>query len=103
VWLCGSIMMSEDGSRELMQEENFKGISCNSCKYFYITWNKNHPYGCRAMGFISSKLPSIEVLEIEGRDCLSFEEKNKDLKTKKYLRTDLKKGKDGNKKFNVTV
>ena len=96
-------MMSEDGSRELMQEENFKGISCNSCKYFYITWNKKYPYGCRAMGFISAKLPSIDVLAIEGRDCLSFEEKNTDLRIGKNLRNDLKKEKDRNKKINVTV
>jgi hypothetical protein len=96
-------MMSEDGSRESMQEENLRGIGCNSCKYFYITWNKKHPYGCRAMGFISARLPSIDVLAIEGRDCLSFEEKNKDLRTDEYLRNDLKKGTDKNKKINVIV
>ena len=96
-------MMSEEESRKLMQKENLIGIGCNSCKYFYITWNKNYPYGCRAMGFISARLPSIEVLAIEGRDCLSFEEKNTDLRIGKDLRKDLKKGKDRNKKINVTV
>jgi len=57
------------------QQGSLSRISCNSCRYFYITWNKNYPYGCRAIGFISSKLPSTDVLEIEGRDCLSFKEK----------------------------
>ena len=96
-------MMSVDGSRELMQEKNLKGIGCNSCKYFYITWNKKYPYGCRAMGFISAKLPSIDVLAIEGRDCLSFEEKNKGLGIDRDLRNDLKNGKGKNKKINVIV
>jgi hypothetical protein len=95
--------MSGDESRKLMQEENLRSIGCNSCKYFYITWNKKHPYGCRAMGFISAKLPSIEVLTIEGRDCLSFEDKNKNLRTGKHLQNDLKKEKGRNKKINVTV
>ena len=86
-----------------MQKENLRSIGCNSCKYFYITWNKKYPYGCRAMGFISARLPSIEVLEIEGRGCLSFEEKNTDLKGAKDLRNDLKKKKERNKKINVIV
>ena len=96
-------MMSVDGSRELIQGKNLKGIGCNSCKYFYISWNKKYPYGCRAMGFISANLPSIDVLAIEGRDCLSFEEKNKDLVIGKDLRNNLKKGKGKNKKIDVIV
>ena len=55
------------------------------------------------MGFISARLPSIEVLAIEGRDCLSFEKKNTDLRIGKDLMNDLKKEKGRNKKINVTV
>ena len=96
-------MMSVDGSRELIQGKNLKGIGCNSCKYFYISWNKKYPYGCRAMGFMSSNLPSVAVLEIEGRDCLSFVEKDTKLRDCKRLQNDLMKGKSGNKRVNVVI
>ena len=95
--------MSVDENRGAKQDGSPRNISCNSCRYFYITWNNKRPYGCRAMGFISAKLPSIDVLAIEGRDCLSFEEKNKDLGIGRDLRNDLKNGKGKNKKINVIV
>lgn len=96
-------MMSEDGSRDINQEDSCRILSCNSCRYFYITWDKKHPYGCRAMGIISAKPPSINVLEIEGRDCLSFERENKKISLKKNLQDDRRKGKEKNKEINVTV
>ena len=96
-------MMSADGSRKIKQEGGLKPTGCNSCKYFYITWNKRLPYGCRAMGFISAKLPGIDVLAIEGRDCLSFESKDVELIGNKVLQDDLKKERDGNKEINVVV
>ena len=96
-------MMSEDGSRELGQEDSHGFLSCNSCRYFYITWDKKHPYGCRAMGFISARPPRIDVLAIEGRDCLSFERKDKNITMKKELEDDLRKVKGPNTEINVTV
>ncbi|MDB0051859.1 hypothetical protein N9F57_03135 [Gammaproteobacteria bacterium] len=96
-------MMSEDGSRELGQEDSHGLLSCNSCRYFYITWDKKHPYGCRAMGFVSARPPSINVLAIEGRDCLSFQRKDKNITANNELQDDLRKGKGGHEEINVTV
>ena len=96
-------MMSVDGSRGVKQAGSLRNISCNSCRYFYITWNNKRPYGCRAMGFISAQLPSTAVLEIEGRDCLSFERKDTGLTNDKRLQNKLSKGRKGNKKINVIV
>ena len=46
--------------------------NCRNCRYFYITWDAKKPYGCRAMQFKSSVLPTIEVLEADGAVCISF-------------------------------
>ncbi len=48
---------------------------CNSCAHFFITWNKRFPFGCRAMGFMTSNSPSKDVFEVEGRDCLAYKNK----------------------------
>tara|TARA_B110000495_G_C22531945_1_gene323431 strand:- start:111 stop:398 length:288 start_codon:yes stop_codon:yes gene_type:complete len=95
--------MSVDENRGAKQDGSPRNISCNSCRYFYITWNNKRPYGCRAMGFISAQLPSTAVLEIEGRDCLSFERKDTGLTNDKSLQNKLSKGRSGNKKINVIV
>ena len=48
---------------------------CNKCKHYYITWDKNFPNGCRAMGFKAKESPSISVLKSSGIECLMFESK----------------------------
>ena len=96
-------MMNVEGSDRIKRESSLIRISCNSCRYFYITWNNKRPYGCRAMGFMSAKPPSVAVLEIEGRDCLSFEGKDTELSEGNRLQNDLMEGNDGNKKVNVIV
>jgi hypothetical protein len=50
-------------------------INCRICKHFYITWNQNFPYGCRAIGFKAKKLPSMEVKKTSGIDCQRFSKK----------------------------
>ena len=37
-------------------------INCWNCKYFYISWHPTMPYACRAFGFKSKNIPSLEVL-----------------------------------------
>jgi hypothetical protein len=96
-------MTSADGSKRAREAGRPERIGCNSCKYFYITWNKKLPYGCRAMGFISKNLPCIDVVVIEGRDCLSFEGKNAESSANKASQEDLKMGKNVDKKINVKV
>ena len=56
---------------------------CNNCQHFYITHKKNFPYGCRAFGIISKKIPYLEILSISGTNCALFSKKNKNVNIKK--------------------
>ncbi|MDA9297205.1 hypothetical protein N9Q44_03705 [Gammaproteobacteria bacterium] len=49
--------------------------NCYGCVHFYITWDKQWPYGCRKMDFRSKRLPSEAVLEADGQPCLAREER----------------------------
>jgi hypothetical protein len=50
-------------------------IDCFTCRHFYVTWDKKHPKGCRAMGFKSREMPSIAVFESSGMKCLRYKPK----------------------------
>jgi len=60
-------------------------IDCRKCRYFFVTWNKQFPHGCRAMGFKSWRYPIDEVRgalnkmrgALKGADCLLYEPKMK--------------------------
>jgi hypothetical protein len=47
-------------------------VDCKKCLYFKITWEKERPYACRAFGFKTKNLPSIEVYSASGKECLKF-------------------------------
>jgi hypothetical protein len=49
-------------------------VNCYGCKHFFITWDKEFPYGCRKMEFRSKRLPSEDVIEADGQRCLAREE-----------------------------
>ncbi len=49
--------------------------NCFKCKFFYITWDKQHPNGCKAMGFKTRQLPSSTVFQSSGKPCEMFKEK----------------------------
>lgn len=51
-----------------------EGVDCFRCRHFYVTWDKNFPRGCRAMGFKGERMPCRTVLETSGEPCLKFEE-----------------------------
>ena len=68
-----------------------KQIDCNSCANFFITWNK------------SANSPNKDVLEVEGRDCLAYKEKNLMSKAKVSSRTKTEGGKDRTTEVNVKV
>ncbi|MDP3148874.1 MAG: uracil-DNA glycosylase [Ignavibacteria bacterium] len=57
-------------------------INCRQCTHFYITWDKNFPYGCKAFGLKTKRIPSAEVYLSSGKDCLKFtpKENHKDRK-----------------------
>lgn len=56
-------------------EMNEITINCFHCKYFYITWDKNFPNGCKAFGFKSKQMPAVVVRESSAENCGAFEKK----------------------------
>ena len=48
---------------------------CSKCLYLYTTWDKNFPYGCKAMGIKSLSSPSDVVRKASGHDCLAYAQK----------------------------
>lgn len=49
--------------------------NCNACRHFYVTWDAQFRYGCRALDFKSQRLPMLEVLEASGQPCHFFQRK----------------------------
>jgi len=47
--------------------------SCRGCRFHYITYEEEWPYGCRAFEFKSKRLPSLVVEESSGEPCRAFE------------------------------
>ncbi|MDA0762994.1 MAG: hypothetical protein O3A39_01035 [Proteobacteria bacterium] len=51
-------------------------IRCHGCIYFYITFKKERPWGCKKFGFISKFMPSSEVYNTTGTECAYRIDKN---------------------------
>ncbi|OQY15930.1 MAG: hypothetical protein B6I32_04810 [Desulfobacterium sp. 4572_20] len=53
-----------------------QSIDCHKCEYYYVTWDKDFPHGCRGMGFKSRQLPCLTVRRSTPEmDCLLFKKK----------------------------
>jgi hypothetical protein len=63
-----------------------KKIECRTCTYYFITWDKDHPHGCRAIGFKSRDLPCRLVFKTSGRQRLNFAPKATPVKQTPKLR-----------------
>ena len=50
-------------------------VNCMDCRHFYITHQRNRPYGCRAMKFISLQMPCVAVRMNSGLECQLFSPK----------------------------
>lgn len=50
-------------------------INCMKCQHFYITWDANFPRGCKAYGFKTQTMLSLNVLSSSGKPCMNFEPK----------------------------
>lgn len=48
-------------------------LVCTKCKYYYVTWDKRFPNGCKCYGIKTRYNPSLEVLKATGKGCLCFE------------------------------
>lgn len=49
--------------------------NCMQCSYFYITWDRRFPYGCRFFHIKSPSRPCLEVLKISALPCQGFQPK----------------------------
>lgn len=47
--------------------------ACSRCRFYFVTWDREAPHGCRAFGFKSRKRPSWEVYRTSGAHCKLFE------------------------------
>ena len=52
-----------------MAEQAKLPIRCHGCAYFFITHEKQRPYGCKKFGFKAQKLPATIVIETTGTQC----------------------------------
>ncbi len=53
-------------------------VICRKCKYYFVTWDKHKPHGCKAMGFKSSRAPSLVVRQTTpGLQCQYFKPRQK--------------------------
>ena len=93
--------MKKMGGRIKSRVISGQHVDCNTCAHFFITWDKRFPYGCRAMSFMSSNLPNKDVLELEGRDCLIYRNKESGADGKETLKVGGEKGR--NRQVNVTI
>jgi hypothetical protein len=59
-------------------EENNKSnnLDCRKCVHFFVTWEKNCPYGCKAYGFKGPQIPSIVVKSSSGESCRFFKQRS---------------------------
>lgn len=55
-----------------METKEKNAIECFKCAYYFVTWDKNHPRGCRYFGFKGSRTPSLVVRQSSGEDCKMF-------------------------------
>ena len=73
---CGSIIAasragSEKGKVNRDSRDNVTP-PCVRCAFFYVTWDRTFPYGCRRFGFKTRSVPSQEVLRSSGAPCAFF-------------------------------
>ena len=60
------------------KEDNNKSqnLDCRKCVHFFVTWEKNCPYGCKAYGFKGPQMPSIVVKSSSGERCNFFKQRS---------------------------
>ena len=54
-----------------------KRVHCHQCRYYFVTWDRNAPHGCRKLGFKSQPLPNEIVYKSSGLECLQFAPKGR--------------------------
>jgi hypothetical protein len=52
-----------------------QAVNCWQCRHLATSWDPALPYLCKLMGFKSKMLPSIQILQVDGRPCQGFDAK----------------------------
>ena len=47
-------------------------VSCIKCKFYYVTWDRHRPNGCKYFGFKGRAMPSSIVRNTSNEDCKAF-------------------------------
>ncbi len=58
-----------------MEDENTNRIDCLKCVHYAVTWDYSRPRSCKLYGFKSAYMPSAEVFQSSGVECMGFEKK----------------------------
>jgi hypothetical protein len=58
--------------KPLLMSDKITKLDCAQCQHYYITWDKERPYGCRFFGFKSPSAPWLSVIESSGQSCHAF-------------------------------
>jgi hypothetical protein len=53
-----------------------KEKKCFHCQFYYITFDKTSPHGCKAFQFKSATLPALVVAKNSHQDCHAWKKKN---------------------------
>ncbi len=64
-----------------MNKSKTPRVDCRKCRHYFVTWNPDFPFGCRAMGFKSKRLPAYDVYENSSMPCQLFDAKAKTKKS----------------------
>ena len=70
----GQKLPSVNKSKE--EDNTSNKIDCRKCVHFFVTWEKNCPYGCKAYGFKGPQMPSIVVKSSSGESCNFFKQRS---------------------------
>lgn len=71
-YIQNQIQIHNGNKNNNIPKTNSIKINCYKCAHFFITWEKNTPYGCRGHGFKSAIMPSIVVFQSSGMPCMLF-------------------------------
>jgi hypothetical protein len=56
---------------------------CSKCVNFFVTHDKNRPWGCRKFNFKSKALPNQTVSMTTGTECAYFKDKSNTILSKR--------------------
>ena len=52
-----------------MRDDGKNQVRCHGCAHYFVTYDRNRPYGCAVFGFKTKSLPSQVVMESTGMQC----------------------------------